>query len=367
MIIDDLALSYYTIPKNTLISALRKFGSAEAIFKLSLCELMMEEAFEERTAEKILRHKDAYRAKAAEEYQRLQDYNIGVVAFGTPNYPTLLSECCDAPIVLYYIGNENLIVGDEKWISVIGTKSATEIGFLVTDNLIADIAAHHPDTVIVSSLSEGIERRVHAGAVKAGLRSVAVLHCPVETIGAESYRDLASQILKGNGTILSEYPIGAPYHNNRYNERNRIVAGMSHALILVEAPLASNTMTTVNIAKSYQRELYAFPGRVTDNNYKGNNVLIKSQTAEMITSFEDVALSLSMPRKSSISHQFTPQMTADERSVYDCLTDGAEHSDEELLSKTGFDSKHLSFLLISMESDSIIASLPGRLYMINPR
>lgn len=367
MIIDDLALSYFNIPKSTLISALKKFGSAEKIFNSSLYELTMEDAFEEKTAEKILRHKKENLAKATIEYQRLRDYNIGIVSFGSHRYPTLLAECCDAPVILYYIGNENFTVDDEKWISIIGTKSATEIGYLVTDNMIADIAKYHPHTVIVSSLSEGIERRVHTQSVKAGLRSVAVLHVPLENIGNEGYRDLIAQILKTNGTIISEYPIDAPYYSNRYNERNRIVAGLSHAMILVEAPVESNTMTTVSMSKSYQREIFTFPGRVTDNNYKGNNTLIKSQSAEMITSFEDVALSLMMPRKSSMSSHFVPQMSVDEKIIYECLIDGAEHSDEELLDRTGFDSKHLTFLLISMESDAIIVSLPGRLYMIKPR
>lgn len=365
--IDSLALSYYTIKKSTLIEALNDFGSAEAILNASFYELCRNNRFTERSAQKIISHRDEYRRRAEKELPEMADYGITVLAYGSKNYPSLLAECVDAPLVLYVLGCSDMEVKREKWISVIGTKRATDVGYIVAEKLITDIAAKSRDTVIVSSLTEGIEMKVHTVAVRAGLRCVAVLPCSIDQIQSEHFRELATEILSSGGSIVSEYPLGQRFMPFFFNERNRIVAGLSHATIVVEAPLESNTLKSADIAASYSREVFAFPGRVTDNSYKGNNFLIVSQRAQMMLSFEDVALSLEMNIEKSEVQQFMPQLTPDEKLIYDCLLDGDAHSEDEILERSGLDVARFYATVLAMELDELVVVLIGKMYIIKPR
>lgn len=365
--VDILALSYYNIKKSNLIEALNDFGSATAILDASLYELTVSGKFSEQAAEKILSCRDQYRTRALAELEVMKDYKIAVWCYGKEGYPSLLSNCEDAPLVLYSLGNCNLEVSNEKWISVIGTRSSTDTGFLTAKKMIDDIADDYSNTVIVSSLSEGIERITHKAAIKRGLRTVAILPCSIDNIQNESFRELAAEILKSGGTLISEYPLKQKYYKNIHSERNRIVAGISHITIVVEAPLKSNTLQTASIAESYNREVFAFPGRVTDNSYKGNNLLIKSGRAQMMLSFEDVAISLEIAKPKETKELFAPQLTHDERLIYNCLTDGDAHSEEEILEKTELTTSAFLSAIMNMELDDVVVSLIGKMYILKPR
>ncbi|MEG0500535.1 MAG: DNA-processing protein DprA, partial [Rikenellaceae bacterium] len=251
--INSLAFTYFNFPKSTVIDALVKFGSAKAILNSSFYELTYGEAFSEKAAEKILRYKEEFCIRAAQEIKRMEDFGIKIIPYGSEQYPTLLAECEDAPSVLFVMGNCDLIVGNEKWITIVGTRSCSEIGMLITEKLLEDVSLKAKDTVVVSTLSAGIETKVHCEAIKRGLRAVGVISTSHDAI---ANLDLASEILKYGGAIISEYPLGKGYTPNAYAERNRIAAGLSHATVIVEADAGSNTLTTADLAKSYNREVF---------------------------------------------------------------------------------------------------------------
>lgn len=357
--VKNLAFTYFNFPKITVINALEKFGSAEAIFDASLYELTAGEAFSEKAAEKILRHKEEYCKRASEEIKRMEDFGIKIIPYNSPDYPSLLVECEDAPSLLFIMGDSDLIVGREKWITIIGTRSCSEIGTLITDKLIEDISLKASDSVIVSTLSAGIETRAHREAIKRGLRTVGVISTPHDSI---ANHNMASEILRHGGAIITEYPLGTGYIPNAYTERNRIAAGLSHATVIVEADEKSNTLTTANLAKSYNREVFAFPGRVTDSSFRGTNHLIRTHTAELILSFDDIAIAMGYTMQPTVP-KFAPQMTAQERVIYDCLTDGNEHSEDEILETTGLSARDFYAILPMMVCNDLIKSLPGRIYI----
>lgn len=360
--IDQLAFSYFNFPKSVLKEALDKFGSAEKILNSSLYELTSNNAFDEKAAEKILQNKSEYRQRAVVEIKKMADFGISVIAYKDPQYPTLLATCNDAPTVLYVMGERTLVGEDEKWISVVGSRSFTDTGRLLTKKLIEDIAERAPQMIIVSSLSDGIESMAHEEAVKLGLRTVGVIASSFDNI---RNRDLVSRILKGGGTILSEYPLGQKYFPNCYAERNRIVAGLSHITIVVEAHAESKTLLTAKIAGSYDRDIFAFPGRVTDSSYRGNNDLIRTGEATLALSFEQIAMAMAWPLSKKIKNNFMPQMSIDETRIYECLLDGNEHSDEELMELTGMSAGEFYSVTILMVSNRLISELSGRMYIIN--
>lgn len=357
--VENLALTYFNFPKSSVIDALERFGSAEAIFDASFYELTAGEAFSEKAAEKILRHKEEYRKRASEEIEKMNDFGIKIIPYNSSNYPSLLAECEDAPSLIFVMGSCDLIVGNEKWITIIGTRSCSEIGTLITDKLIEDISQKANDTVIVSTLSAGIETKAHREAIKRGLRTVGVISTPHDSV---ANHNLASEILRHRGAIISEYPLGTGYIPNAYTERNRIAAGLSHATVVVEADEKSNTLTTANLARSYNREVFAFPGRVTDSSFRGTNHLIRTHTAELILSFDDIAITMGYTMQSA-TPKFTPQMTAQEKRIYDCLTDGNEHSEDEILETTTLSARDFYAILPMMMCNDLIKSLPGKMYI----
>lgn len=360
--IDKLAFSYFNFPKSVLKDALDQFKSAENILNASLYELTSDHAFDEKAAELILRKKGEYRQRAAEEAQKMADYGIFIIAYGDSQYPDLLTHCSDAPALLYGMGRGDLESKDEKWISIVGSRSFTEMGALLTKKLIEEIADRAPETIIVSGLSDGIESLAHSEAVKRGLRTVGVIASSFDNI---RNRDLVSKILKEGGTILTEYPLGQKYYPSCYAERNRIVAGLSHATVVVEAHAESKTLVTANIASSYGRDIFAFPGRVTDSSYRGNNELIRTGMATLLLSLEQMAPAMGWVLPNKRKEKFMPQMSADERKIYDCLTDGDEHSSEELMERTEMSAGDFYSVTIPMISNHLIVQLSGQMYIIN--
>ncbi len=358
-----VALSYYSLKKSDLVELVELFGSAEKVLSSSFGEMVDRYKLSERTANKLLTKRDEYIALAEQNIAMLKDFQVECLTYSSDEYPTLLAATNDAPLALYSLGDMELTNTTNKWFTITGTKSSSDCGMLTTSKLIEDIAKFDKDITIVAGVSDGIEKLAHRAAIRAGLRSVAVIPYALDRVQTEVIRSLMSEVLKNGGAVLSEYPMGTNFFPNHYKECNRIAAGLSHATILIEAPYDSNTLTTVGYADSYSRDVFAYPGRAIDVSYAGCNAVIKSGKAEMITSFNDIVNIMELSSSATEEVRAPIRLSGDMAKIYDVLSDGTPHSDEEIMERSGITPQIFNSLISLMELDDLVVALKGRMFV----
>lgn len=263
------------------------------------------------------------RAKA--ELQFINEKGIRVICFGDDDYPYRLMECSDAPPVIYTLGNVNL--NAQRIVSIVGTRRATEYGKELCNALVADLARMLPDTLIVSGLAYGIDVCAHRAAIKSGLPTIGVLAHGLDRIYPATHRSVAKEML-ANGGLLTEFMSGIEPFKSNFLQRNRIVAGLADATVVVESPSHGGSLVTASIAQSYSRDCFAFPGRVNDQFSIGCNELIARNSAALITSAHDLIEAMNwgsaVKGTSPVEHELFPQLTVCEQQLLDLLR---SHSD----------------------------------------
>lgn len=263
------------------------------------------------------------RAKA--ELQFITDKGIKLICLGDEQYPYRLAECSDAPPVIYSLGNTDL--NARHIVSIVGTRRATEYGKDLCNSFVADIARLLPDTLIVSGLAYGIDVCAHRAALKEGLPTLGVLAHGLDRIYPASHRSVAKEML-ANGGVLTEYMSGTEPFKGNFLQRNRIVAGLADATVVVESPSHGGSLVTASIAQSYARDCFAFPGRVNDQYSIGCNELIARNGAALIASAHDFieamnwgdAIKKSVPRE----QELFPQLSPLEQHIIDILRESGD-------------------------------------------
>ena len=263
-------------------------------------------------------HEPMERAKAEQEF--IEEKGIRAICLGDDDYPYRLSECDDAPPVIYTLGNANL--NAQHIVSVVGTRRATEYGKDLCSSLVSDLARLLPGTLIVSGLAYGIDVCAHRAAIKCGLPTLGVLAHGLDRIYPSSHRSVAKEMLKDGG-LLSEYMSKTEPFRSNFLQRNRIVAGLADATVVVESPSHGGSLVTSSIAQSYARDCFAFPGRVNDQFSIGCNELIARNSAALITSAHDLieAMNWSSAVKGNapVEQELFPQLSQPEQVLLDLL------------------------------------------------
>lgn len=263
-------------------------------------------------------HEPMERAKAEQEF--IEEKGIRAICLGDDDYPYRLSECDDAPPVIYTLGNANL--NAQHIVSVVGTRRATEYGKDLCSSLVSDLARLLPGTLIVSGLAYGIDVCAHRAAIKCGLPTLGVLAHGLDRIYPSSHRSVAKEMLKDGG-LLSEYMSKTEPFRSNFLQRNRIVAGLADATVVVESPSHGGSLVTSSIAQSYARDCFAFPGRVNDQFSIGCNELIARNSAALITSAHDLieAMNWSSAVKGNapVEQELFPQLSQLEQELLDLL------------------------------------------------
>ncbi len=263
-------------------------------------------------------HELMERAKAEQEF--IEEKGIRAICLGDDDYPYRLSECDDAPPVIYTLGNANL--NAQHIVSVVGTRRATEYGKDLCSSLVSDLARLLPGTLIVSGLAYGIDVCAHRAAIKCGLPTLGVLAHGLDRIYPSSHRSVAKEMLKDGG-LLSEYMSKTEPFRSNFLQRNRIVAGLADATVVVESPSHGGSLVTSSIAQSYARDCFAFPGRVNDQFSIGCNELIARNSAALITSAHDLieAMNWSSAVKGNapVEQELFPQLSQPEQELLDLL------------------------------------------------
>lgn len=232
--------------------------------------------------------------KAQEELAFVHKHGIGILTIEDDDYPVRLRECVDAPLVLYVKGNVNLNKG--KFLSIVGTRGASERGKDLTRKLVLDLSHKIDNLTIVSGLAYGIDVAAHKAALEAGIPTIIVPGHGLDRIYPLPNRQVAVEALK-NGGLVTEYPSETEPEGFRFVERDRIIAALSDATVVVESKERGGSLITANDAFDYSRSVFAFPGRPDDVNTRGCNQLIRDQKAALIENADDLINAMMWDKK----------------------------------------------------------------------
>lgn len=362
MLIDDIALTLIPgIGPKTAAYLLTHYASAEALFAAEAPEIISRTNLNERLAKSIAR-KETHR-RAEQEMRYCERNGIRVIASTDPLYPKLLPECGDHPHVLYYIGDPEALTG--RMLSVVGTRRMTSYGQKVCSGLIADLAAMHPDLVIVSGLAFGVDAAAHRSALAAGLRTVAVTADSLPDIYPSAHVSLAAEMARSGGGVLTEYHSGNKDKGVNFVPRNRIIAGMSCGTLIVESGAKGGSLITAGMADGYNRSVMAVPGRIQESASEGTNRLISTQRAVMVCSAHDIARELgwdSAAEPAPKRDYEASTLSEGAKRLIGFIREGEQIMIDDLARAVGMTTSELAPLLLELEFDGAIRMLPGKSY-----
>ncbi|HEX8563916.1 MAG TPA: DNA-processing protein DprA [Flavobacterium sp.] len=333
-------------------------GSAEEVFKSRPVALKSIDGI--GTARiRNLKNKQAF-DDAEKELQFIQKNNIRTASFNDPDYPEKLKHCTDAPLLLFSSGNISL--ESRKIISVVGTRQVTSYGAAFCSKLISDLAPLNP--VIVSGFAYGVDIIAHQAAIENNLQTIGVVAHGLNQIYPKIHKKYVAK-MEDNGGFLTEFWSSSEPEKENFVKRNRIVAGMSEATIVIESAEKGGSLITANMAAGYNRDVFAVPGRVTDKYSQGCNILIKTNKANVLTSAADLIYILNWDvsaKPKPVQKQLFVNLEPEEQKVYDHL----QQSGKQLLDILALDCQlpifQLASLLLNLELKGVVRPLPGKLF-----
>lgn len=342
-----------------------QFGTAEAIFKARSTQLKNIEGIGEIRAASISNF-DRF-DEAEEEIKFIEKYNIQPLFITHEKYPKRLLNCYDSPELLYYKGTADLNVS--KVVAVVGTRSHTDYGKQVAEKLIKDLSEQK--VLIVSGLAYGIDAVAHKAALKNNLPTVGVLAHGLDQIYPSHHSGLAKEMLKDGGGLLTEFRSRTNPDKHNFPTRNRIVAGMSDATIVIETGSKGGSMITAELANGYNKDVFAFPGRVNDAKSAGCNHLIKSNKAVLLTDAQELIELMGWEEKAKSKKEERRQkelfieLSKEERIVVDILKEKEAVHIDEINLRSNLSSSAVAAAILNLELQHVVSSLPGKLYSLS--
>ena len=333
-------------------------GGAEAVFCEKRKALSKISGIGEQTVNSILSH-DVIR-RAEEEIVFLEKNNIKPLFYLDTEYPKRLQHCSDSPLMLYYKGNADLNVA--KAVGVVGTRNITDYGRIVTEKIIEELS--DDNILIISGLAYGVDAVAHRAALKYNLATVGVLGHGMQTIYPAENRKLSINMIEKGG-ILTEFMSGAKPDREHFPQRNRIVAGMVDCLLVVESALKGGAMITAELANSYDREVFAVPGKIGDIYSEGCNQLIRTNKANLVTNAADIRYQMRWDvetRTVSKQMRMFREFNDDEQSVMNAFEGKTIVHLDEIIVKTNLSPSKIASVLLSLEFDGVLTALPGKRY-----
>jgi DNA processing protein len=364
MVIEDLALLFIRgLGSRGVVHLIDHFGSAEAIYGASLHTLINDAGLRKDVAERIIAGEGM--REAEQEIRYCQKHNICAIAATDDDYPELMRETSDRPHVIFVKGNINAL--HQRTLSMVGTREASPSGLHVTDKLIGDLAKQIDDLCIVSGLAYGIDSACHRAALSHGATTIAVVADTLPNVSPAPNRNLAEEILRNGGAIVSELHSQSKQNGQLFIARNRIIAALSMGTIVVESPASGGSLATAEIADSYNRTVMAIPGRITDSSSFGSNNLIRTGKARMILTANDIIEELGWTTSQPAAEECNngdnlDGLTPSERLIYDALNSATSLNWAELTAATGLTMGGLAMVLMDMELKGYIRCLPGKRY-----
>lgn len=301
--------------------------------------------------------------EAEKEIDFIKKNNIKVSYFRGHSYPEKLKHCIDSPILLFQSGNINL--KEQHIISIVGARKITTNGIAFCESLIETLSPYNP--IIVSGFAYGTDITAHKAAVKNNLQTIGCLAHGLNTIYPKVHKKYMVDVEK-NGGFFTDFWSSDKFDRNNFLKRNRIIAGLSEATIVIESAEKGGSLVTADIANSYNRDVFAVPGRTTDSQSVGCNNLIKHQKAHMLTTPLDVPYILSWEleddKKPAIQKQLFVELDATEKVIYNYLKENEKQQLDVIAINCNMPIFKVASVLLNMELKGVIRPLPGKLFEV---
>ena len=337
------------------------FGSAEAIFREPERHLKKMKRVGELLTQ-VIGNKDIL-LRAEKEIRFIEQYNVTSLFFTDKSYPLRLKQCFDSPVMLFYKGNTGL--NPEHVVAIVGTRNATAYGKITTHKLVEGLA--DSGTMIISGLAYGIDSCAHRSALESGLETVGVLGHGLDRIYPMQNKALAEKMLHQGG-LLTEFLSEVNPDRENFPRRNRIIAGLCDAVIVVEAANKGGALITADIANSYNRDVFAVPGRIGDLYSEGTNNLIRTNRAALIQTAGDVEYLMGWKADGQGSACRQPtlfiELTPEEKKIICLLNEKGALGIDEISLQAEIPVSKTSSSLLNLEFEGKIKCMPGKVYML---
>ena len=343
---------------------LEHFGDGPAILHATRSQLLQVKGIGEETAEAIAAWEK--NVDLGSELKRIEEFGCRIVTQADQEYPQLLRQIYDPPVVLYVKGA--LLPKDKNSVAMVGSRMTTHYGIEVARRLAYQLA--YLGVTVVSGGARGIDSAAHQGALSAKGRTIAVLGTGINLVTPPENAQLFDQIAS-NGALVTQFPFNRPGDKQSFPIRNRLVAGMTLGAVVVEANLTSGALITANFANEYGRQVFAVPGRIDSPRSKGCHDLIKKGAKlcegaeDILSEFEYLFPPSNKPATPAETGQLPAlELSVNEQKVYDTLSE-EQLCIDEIIRKSGLPASGASVALLSLEMKRIIRQLPGKMFVRN--
>ncbi len=340
---------------------LQHFGDASSIFKAKQVDLEKIEGIGTVRAKSIKGFNDFHLAEL--ELKFIEKYKIKPLFLTDNEYPQRLLNCYDSPTLLFYKGSADL--NASKVVGIVGTRNYTDYGRQFTEDLVKDLSDQQ--ILIVSGLALGIDAFAHKAALKNGLPTVGVVGHGLDKIYPSVNTHLAKDMVKQEGGLLSEFFSGTKPDKHNFPLRNRIVAGLCDATVVVETNTKGGSMITAKLADAYNRDVFAVPGRPTDSKSSGCNYLIKNNKAILLTDAGELLEVMGWKEKKQKpkkQKELFIELSADEKQIVQLLQQKEQVHIDEINLSSGLSSSATAAAILNLELQGVLASMPGKMYKL---
>jgi DNA processing protein len=337
-------------------------GGAAEVFRASKQSLLKIPGVGPQIAENICSEKPLLLAEKEVEFMEKND--MQAVFYSEENFPVRLKQLNDAPTILYFKGSSLELFNKSRVLAIVGTRNPTDYGKQCCEEFVEGMQAYSP--LIVSGLAYGIDVTAHKKAVAVNIPNIGVLGHGLGMIYPDSHRSIALKMIE-NGGILSEFPHQTPPDRENFPMRNRIIAGLCDALLVVETIASGGSMISAKLGTQYGRDVFAVPGRTRDLMSAGCNLLIKTDRARLVESADDLAKHLNWEKsgtQKSIQKSLFLDLNETETLVVNTIRDNTEIPIDQLTFKTGLKPGELASLLLKLEFQGVLKTLPGKRYVL---
>jgi DNA processing protein len=362
-LLHQVALNFLPYVGDVLIKGLVSYcGGVKEVFDASHAKLKRAPGIGDIRAKEILDSKALDRA--ADELKFIAKQDIKPLFYLDADYPKRLLQCHDSPVMLYYKGNADLNM--QRIISIVGTRNATDYGRMVTEILLEKLKAHN--ILVLSGMAYGIDIIAHKAALKQGLPTIGVLAHGLDRLYPSQHKSTADKMYEQGG-LLTEFPSGTMPDRENFPRRNRIVAGMSDATIVIETKIKGGSMITATMANSYDRDVFAVPGNIGQICSEGCNYLIRTNRAAILDSVDEF---LEVMRWADKENTPTParqlllitDLEPDEESIVQLLQQHTQLAIDELTYRARIPASQVAAALLGLELKGIVRTLPGKAYKL---
>jgi DNA processing protein len=339
---------------------LNTFSDPTEIFKQKGRDLQQRCGLSDTQIQHLIEAPTVYAQRVEETLKYIEKHHIELIAYYHATYPIRLKQIIDAPFLLYFRGKSSL--NPARSLAIVGTRKPSAHSIYLTQKLIEEAAKY--SIQIISGMAYGIDIAAHRGCLNHHIDTLGVVAHGLDQMYPTAHGETAAQ-MHAHGGILTEMPLFTKLHPDLFPRRNRIIAGLSDAVLVVESKLIGGSMSTAQIARSYDREVFAFPGNPAQGHNTGCNALIKRHVAALVEDFSDILKAMNWNQNTAhhTPQQIAlfPQLTSDEQHILHTLTGKQLHIDE-LIAYSGLPLHRITLCVLELELKGIIKVLPGKYY-----